>query len=166
MSVYTCSYLVLIAEDDTGLGYLMDRKLSRRGFSTNTVSSGSEALSFMLSEDHPDDVLMVLDYQLGDMTAPQIIDSLQKAGRDAPFVVVTGYGSEGVAVEMMKLGARDYIVKNEAFLDLLVPVIKQVVEKLETEKKLESTEEALRKEKTHLLNNIPDMVFQIDGNGF
>jgi PAS domain S-box-containing protein len=64
---------------------------------------------------------------------------------------MTGHGDEKVAVEMMKLGARDYLVKDAEFLDVLPPVVKRVVEQLEVERRLSETELKLKEseEKYH-----------------
>jgi PAS domain S-box-containing protein len=58
---------------------------------------------------------------------------------------MTGHGDEKVAVEMMKAGARDYIVKQGQFFELLPSVIKWVFKELETEKKLTKANNALEK---------------------
>ena len=79
------------------------------------------------------------------MTARQIVDSLKDRKIDFPFIVMTGHGDEKVAVEMMKAGARDYIVKQGQFFELLPSVIKWVFKELETEKKLTKANNALEK---------------------
>ncbi len=155
-------YTVLIVEDDVGLSFLVRKQLERKGLKTVTVNSGSEALQYLKGNR---DVIMLLDYNLGDMTGADLVSSLKKRGLEVPFIVITGQGSETVAVETMKLGARDYIIKNNSFLELLPQVVMQVIDEQVLTGRLATTEDALRREKTHLLNNIPDMVFQIDSQG-
>ena len=79
------------------------------------------------------------------MTARQILENLKDRNIDFPFIVMTGHGDEKVAVEMMKAGARDYIVKQGQFFELLPSVIKWVFKELETEKKLTKANNALEK---------------------
>jgi PAS domain S-box-containing protein len=135
-------FTVLVAEDDRELGILVERKLSRAGFKTLRSFNGQETLR--LCSDHQDDRLFVMmDYQLGDMTAQEVVTELRNRGHEKPFIVTTGFGSEQVAVEMMKLGAEDYLVKNSQYLELIVPVLSQVLEKKSTEMALSRTQNAL-----------------------
>ena len=63
--------------------------------------------------------LIVVDYQLTDMSGAEAIEHLRNGGASPEFVVVTGRGDESVAVKMMKQGASDYIVKEGEFLEAL-----------------------------------------------
>lgn len=60
------------------------------------------------------------------------------------FIIMTGHGDEKVAVEMMKAGSRDYIVKDGGFFEFLLSVVKWVFEELQSEKKLIQANEALK----------------------
>src|SRR5690606_39892071 len=53
------------------------------------------------------------------MHALDFLDRLEQAGRALPFIITTGQGSESVAVELMKRGAVDYLLKDVDFLDNL-----------------------------------------------
>lgn len=131
---------ILVVEDDRGLTQVVERSLTRIGFDIESVYSGAEAVERIL-ENPPD--LMILDYSLSDMTGEQIVNSLADKGRNVPFIVITGQGDEQVAVAMMKLGAREYLVKDTTFLERLPHVVKIVTEQITTEKRLRETEEAL-----------------------
>ena len=61
-----------------------------------------------------------------------------------PFVVATGHGSESVAVEMMKRGAYDYLVKGATFMKLLPAVVDQALERVRQAERLAQAEEQLR----------------------
>ena len=101
---------VLIAEDSIELGLAVELTLKQAGFSTQRVSTGKEVLDFCATHS-PDTTLLLLDYQLGDLTAKEVIQRLKKQNRCYYFVVMTGYGNESIAVDMMKLGAEEYLVK-------------------------------------------------------
>ena len=62
-----------------------------------------------------------------------------------PFVVATGHGSESVAVEMMKRGAYDYLVKGATFMKLLPAVVDQALERVRQAERLAEAEEQLRR---------------------
>ena len=96
------------------------------------------------------DFLVLLDFMLTDMNGKHFIKTLNEMDCIAPFIIMTGFGDEKIAVEMMKLGARDYIIKDPNFIDLLPQKIKKVCDELENERKLALAEDALRKNEESL----------------
>ncbi len=130
-------HTVLVVEDDEALSRLIQKDLQRAGFHTEGASNGAEAIAHIVSS--PPELLL-LDYRLPDMTCNQVVETLAEQQRSIPFIVITGHGDERVAVEMMKLGARDYLVKDSALLDLLLSVVKRVVEQSTLEKQLADME--------------------------
>ena len=133
--------LILVVEDDEGLNNLISRTLERYGFQTISALQGSTAIEQVKSHNN---VMIVLDYQLTDMTGKQLIEQLLEMGMVVPFVMVTGQGDERTAVEMMKLGARDYLVKDTGFMDQLPRVVTRALEQVNVETKLAHAEEELR----------------------
>lgn len=129
---------ILIVDDDRGLLRLIQKALQREGFETATASSGQEALAWL--EGNTVD-LLVLDLKLQDMQGQELIDQLEARSLALPFVIITGQGDERVAVTMMKRGARDYLVKDVQFLEFVPEVVSNVVEQLETERRLAAAEE-------------------------
>ena len=95
-----------------------------------------------LKQDSPS--LILLDYSLPDMRGEQLVEQIQAQGRRVPFVVATGHGSESVAVEMMKRGAYDYLVKGATFMQLLPAVVGQALERARQAQRLIQAEEQLR----------------------
>jgi C4-dicarboxylate-specific signal transduction histidine kinase len=133
---------ILVVEDDDALLRLIEKCLTGSGHRTAGVSSGAEALAWL--EQHTP-TLMVLDYSLPDMHGEQLLRRIEARGRHVPFVVATGHGSERVAVEMMKLGAYDYVVKGAAFMLLLPAVVDRAVARVRQVKRLAEAEEELRR---------------------
>lgn len=129
--------IIFIVDDDRGLVRLVERALQREGLSTATASSGKEALGW-LAERHAD--LVLLDLKLQDLEGKELIRRLAGLRRQPPFIVITGQGDERVAVEMMKCGARDYLVKDAEFLEFVPAVVLRVLEQLETERRLAAAE--------------------------
>ena len=126
--------IILIVEDDTGLADLIKEKVEECGYKTASVNSADEAMKW-LAINTP--YIMLLDFTFPDMNAKEFITELQKMGSPLPpFIVSTGQGDERIAVDMMKFGARDYIVKDNNFLDLLPEVIRRVVREIENEKRV------------------------------
>ena len=56
--------------------------------------------------------LLLLDYKLSDISAQQVITKLQKAKINAYFIIMTGHADIKIAIEMMKLGVKDYLIKD------------------------------------------------------
>ena len=131
----------VVAEDDEGLNRLICKRLERQGIKLVGVHSGADAIAAI--EQNPD-CLLLLDYVLLDMDGHQLLDKLDDMGLRVPFIVMTGRGDESVAVEMMKLGARDYLVKQPDFLELVPPVVERVLGQIATERKLSQAELTLR----------------------
>ncbi|MFQ5753084.1 MAG: PAS domain S-box protein, partial [bacterium] len=153
-------HTILVVEDDKSFAALIYKKLQQEGYHTEWASTGSEALSWLTENPC---TLMLLDYQLPDMTGQQVIYSITEQRRNVPFILMTAHGNEKLAVKMMKLGARDYLVKDQGFRNLLPVITKQVIEQLETEKKLTEAEDALKRSEEKyrmLIENMPDGIYR------
>jgi len=134
--------VVIIVEDDEGLNHLIQKNLRREGFHTEGVFNGRETVDRVLKDPN---VIVVLDYKLPDMTGKDVAGFLLGKGLKIPFIIVTGHGDERLAVEMMKMGARDYIIKDTALMDVIPHVLKRVVDELIKEGKLAEAEKSLQK---------------------
>jgi signal transduction histidine kinase len=124
---------IFVVDDDQGLLRLMEKTLQREGFGTATAASGKEAAAW-LGRNHAD--LMLLDLKLQDLEARDLIAQLSLARRSVPFIVITGQGDERVAVEMMKRGALDYLVKDAEFLSFVPEVVRRALDQVIKDKRL------------------------------
>jgi signal transduction histidine kinase len=116
---------ILVVDDDEGLLVLMAETLRAEGHAVATAASGSAALQWI--DAHPTD-LMLLDLKMRDLDGPTLLAKLQEGTTRVPFIVVTGQGDEKVAVEVMKRGALDYVMKDTALLDLLPAVVRRTLD--------------------------------------
>lgn len=125
---------ILIIEDDPGLIELINEKVQECGHPTICFQTAASALEW-LDDNTP--ILMLLDYSLPDMNAKEFIAALKSSNKTiAPFVVATGQGDERIAVEMMKLGAKEYIIKDTNFLDMVALVVCKSISAIEKDNKL------------------------------
>jgi signal transduction histidine kinase len=136
---------IFVVDDDSGLLRLIQRALQREGFDVATAASGEKAIAW-LTENRAD--LMLLDLKLQDREGMELMNQLAANERALPFIVITGQGDERVAVEMMKRGALDYLVKDVDFLHFVPEVVRRALAQIDREKRLvEAEAQAKRLEK-------------------
>ncbi len=135
-----CHNRIIVVEDDEGLNRLIQKRLKADGYQVFGALNGTEAVDMMRESCN---AVMLLDYNLPDMSVEQILEELKNAYCTAPFIIMTGHGDETIAVEMMKLGALDYLVKDLHFIDLLPAVVSRVFEEIQTRQRLVDAEKAL-----------------------
>ena len=99
---------ILLVEDTESLNSLYKRYFERQGFVVNAVLSGYEALDQIHKENFD---LLILDVHLPDIDGLDLLTQMREAGFDSPVIVITGYGSVNVAVQSMRAGAADFLIK-------------------------------------------------------
>lgn len=134
------SACILVVDDDEGLRLLMAEALRSENYETATAGSGAEALTWL--EQHTPD-LMLLDLKMKDVGGQALVKRLKQHHTRIPFLVVTGQGDEKVAVDVMKQGAIDYVMKDSGLLDLLPGVVKRALEAVERDRQLAQTQASL-----------------------
>ncbi len=134
---------ILYMEDDPGLSRLLQKSLQRRGFSVDTAADGEEGLRMLAAESYD---LLLVDYNMPFLGGIDVIRALSSKGLLIPTIMVTGQGSEDVAVEALKLGASDYIVKDVEmkYLELMPVVIDRVIYKQYLIKERQQMQEKMR----------------------
>ena len=138
---------ILIIEDDAGFADLMASTLEEVGFESHCASNGHTALSW-LQINTPS--LIILDYTLPDMTGAAFIKDLGTQKQVPPFIMVTGRDDSSLAVQMMKTGACDYLLKDTSFLDRLNSVVSRALQETEIRGRLENAELSLRQSESRL----------------
>ena len=129
----TSAPALLVVDDDEGLRLLMADALQGAGYTVETAANARETLA-RLDRGPPD--LLVLDLKLPDGGGPELIARLQRDRAAVPFVVVTGRGDEKAAVEVMKQGALDYVMKNSELLEHLPAVVRRALDAVSRERAL------------------------------
>jgi signal transduction histidine kinase len=128
---------ILVVDDDEGLLILMAEALREEKYEVFTATSARGARG-ALAAHTPD--LMLLDLKLPDAEGPALVSSLQSVASSVPFVIVTGQGDQKAAVEVMKQGALDYVMKDTGLLDLLGAVVKRALAAVDRERDLRLAE--------------------------
>lgn len=129
---------IFVVDDDRGLVRLIERSLRADGLATASAHSAPDAIGWLQGNTAD---LMLLDLKLENVEAREIIDTLTQNKRLIPFVIITGQGDERVAVEMMKRGALDYIVKDIHFHDFVPTLVRRALDQINRDRKLAAAEQ-------------------------
>lgn len=134
---------ILYMEDDPGLARLVQKRLKRAGYSVDVAEDGEQGVEQYQDGDYG---FLIIDQNMPVYSGLQVLKVIKEKGDLPPTIMLTGSGSEETAVEAMKLGANDYVVKDSAggFLDLLPPVIERVLNQHRLVEDRQRAEEALR----------------------
>lgn len=126
---------VLVCEDNPDHRLLMLESLEDHleGAEFLEAESGKECLEIV--RDREPEVL-ILDYRLGDLDGLEILVELKDILPRIAVLLVTSQGDEKIAVDAMKLGARDYLVKDTrlAFIDHLPISVNRALKQISTER--------------------------------
>ena len=99
---------ILVIDDDVDICTLLNRYLSKNGFSVTTAYSGKSALESIINQ-VPDIVLC--DFRLEDMNGSELLEKIKQKNPEIPVIIMTGYSDVRTAVHIMKAGAFDYVTK-------------------------------------------------------
>ena len=99
---------VLIIDDETDLRTTLARILDSAGCETRAAENGRQALKWLEEEAFD---LVYLDIHMPDMDGLQILQEIRQRRPKLPVILLTGYGTLQSAVEAIRLGAADYLLK-------------------------------------------------------
>lgn len=120
---------ILIVDDDKDMCSLLTRFLVRNNYDTHAVNNGKDAIEWMRKKT-PD--LVLCDFKLDDITGKEMLPSIKQLHPGAPVIIITGYSDIKDAVEVMKLGAYDYVTKPLYPDEILLTIKKALSEKKDT----------------------------------
>lgn len=139
---------ILIIDDENDHTALITRVLERNhDYTTKTASTVNQAMA-LLNSFKPDIILS--DFRLPDGDARTIISACADI---MPVIIMTSYGNEALAVEMIKSGAMDYIVKTQENFSNILWNIERSLREWNNIEERRKTEEELR-QKNDLLSNV------------
>ena len=110
--------------------------------------------------------IILCDYKMPKFNAPSAISLLKESNIDIPLIVVSGKIGEETAAECMRLGAKDYIMKDN--LSRLCPVIARELEDAEVRNKQRQAENDLRQNEEKyrsILETIQEIYYEVDLTG-
>ena len=116
---------ILLVEDNPDHALVAGRVLERAGFAATVAETGELGISHALSGEFD---LVLLDYGLPDMDGLKVLEAILGCG--VPVVFVTGRADAKLAVDALRAGAANYIVKDSHYVSRLPQVAKETLEKL------------------------------------
>ncbi len=131
---------ILYLEDDKALAHITQRALNKAGF---TVMHYSEVETFKKSLRTVNFDYVLLDMKIGHATSLELIPAI-KAVKDAPIVVLSGYGTIRTAVQAMKLGAINFLSKPCSSKEIVAAFEAKSTEELPEQKDEELKPQSLR----------------------
>ena len=99
---------ILIIDDDDEIRYSLNRVLSSRGFQVEEASSGEQGIECARSKTFE---VVFLDNRMGGMNGLETLQHLRSVSPESMVILMTAFGTTQTAIEAMKFGAFDYIIK-------------------------------------------------------
>ncbi|MDQ7784872.1 MAG: response regulator [Desulfomonilaceae bacterium] len=113
-------------EDDKGLARLFQKRMHKHGYEVDVAHDGEQGLAMLDGRTYD---FVAVDHKMPRRTGLEVIRTLASRGALPPTVMITGSANEGIAVEALKLGAIDYVIKDAdlRYLDLLPHMIERAL---------------------------------------
>lgn len=115
---------ILIIDDEVNTALLLSKFLTRNGFEVATASSGANATEQLKNNEFN---LVLCDYRLEDTDGREMLKSIKTQYPTTGVIIITGYSDIKMAVELIKMGAYDYITK-PLYPDEILTTINKAIE--------------------------------------
>ena len=114
---------ILIVEDEPKMRRLLELHLGEEGFIAHSAADAESGLQ-LLNREKVD--LVVTDFRLPGMSGLEFLQAVKRVNARLPVVVMTAYGTVESAVEAMKIGASDYVLKPFSLAELVLVIRKEL----------------------------------------
>ncbi|NNV54224.1 sigma-54-dependent transcriptional regulator [Limnovirga soli] len=131
---------IFIVEDNEWYGEMLKHYLSLNPqFTISLYNSGKSFIADIAK--NPD--ILILDYSLPDTTGTELFKKFRKIHAEIPVIIISAQEDVSTAVNLLKLGVTDYIVKNEATKELLWNAVIKIKENQSLRKEIQNLREEL-----------------------
>nr|WP_281279279.1 response regulator [Desulfobotulus mexicanus] len=131
---------ILLVDDEKDFTEMLALRLEERGHIISLTHDGREGLNLL--REKPQDVV-VLDLRMPGMGGLEVLAELKKEFPSVEVILLTGHGSEESAVQGMRMGAFDYLLKPAEFSELLDKIKAARRRKISQEERIRQAEERL-----------------------
>ncbi|MBK1875233.1 sigma-54-dependent transcriptional regulator [Pelagicoccus mobilis] len=164
MSAETNMSTILIVDDDEEIRYSLSRVLGSRGYHIETAASGEEGIEKVKAGLKPD--LIMCDVRMGGISGIEALQHMRSANSSLQIVLMTAFGTAQTAIEAMKFGAYDYIMK-PFDVDKVIEIADKAISSSQDMKSAKQYEKKVNYEdyKEGIVGNSPAMqeVFKVIG---
>ena len=152
---------ILIIDDDFDMCALLSRFLEKKGFITEVAHNAAKGLA-KFNEEHFDIVLC--DFRLGDKDGKDVLQKIKEVKPKTIVIIITGYSDIKIAVDVIKLGAFDYITKPLIPDEVINVIEKSLAAPVENiPKAAVATTESPKAKKPYVLSENKDYLIGQDG---
>src|SRR2546427_2142841 len=116
---------ILIVDDERSIRELLEIFLKKEGFEVKSAPSALEGLNQVKTSDFD---LIISDIKMADMSGIDFLRELRTNGFNDQFILLTAFASAEAAIQALKMGAFDYILKTEHFMEELKLVVHKALE--------------------------------------
>jgi two-component system response regulator PilR (NtrC family) len=114
---------ILIADDEKNIRDSLKMVLDEEGYATEVVSDGEEALQKIEAENFD---IVITDIKMPQVDGMQLLESAAKIAPDTFFIIMTAYASVKTAIDALRNGAYDYLIKPVEFDDVIFRIKKLI----------------------------------------
>jgi DNA-binding NtrC family response regulator len=114
---------ILVVEDEAKLRRLIELQLAEDGFITNSAPDAETALDILRKQTFN---LIITDFKLPGMTGLEFLHAVKNINANVPVIMMTAYGTVESAVDAMKAGASDYVLKPFSLAELMLVIRKEL----------------------------------------
>ncbi|MGH9699602.1 MAG: sigma-54-dependent transcriptional regulator [Candidatus Acidiferrales bacterium] len=114
---------ILIVEDEAKLRRLLELQLGEEGFLPQSAADAEEGLRLLNRVEFD---LVVSDFKLPGMSGLEFLGAAKRTNGDLPVIIMTAYGTVESAVDAMKAGASDYVLKPFSLAELVLVIRKEL----------------------------------------
>src|SRR5438045_3248291 len=140
---------ILIVDDQRSIRELLEIFLKKEGFNVTSASSAEQALQVLKTAEFD---LIISDIKMADMSGIDLLREVRAQNFAGQFILLTGFAAADTAIQALKMGAYDYILKTENWMDELKLVVYAALEN----RRLREENTYLRREfrKVHGMGNL------------
>jgi len=133
------TYRILVVDDDYASRILLNKVLEQDGYRVTTASDGSEALELLRRETYD---VVISDLIMEHVGGLELLKQIKEGGIEVAVILLTGHASIETAIEAVRLGASDYLMKPVNTEELKVR-LRKTIERVELERRLKEAERQL-----------------------
>lgn len=134
------SFKIFIVEDDPWYGEILEYHLSLNpDYSITRFTNGKDCLANL----HKKPDLITIDFSLPDYTGDKLYQKIKETGEDIPVIVISGQDEIAIAVNLLKMGVADYLIKDDNTKDILWNAVTRIRETGNLKKEVAQLKEEL-----------------------